>query len=231
MSAMSDSACIIGDSITGGVVYLPDCGRYVRCNDSFINLLGAETGTMIRNHSKFGCTVGTAFRQVERFADDIASSSHTIVMLGGNDSDFDWPAVAASPELPHDCKTPMPDFLRLYEELLGRIKAYGGNPVLLNLIPVDGRRYFSWFSKKSDPGALMRFLYQTESIEHWNEMYNIAVMKIAAKFGLPMIDVRSAFLSERNFDGLLSEDGIHPSPRGHRTVFEYILPQAKKILI
>mgnify|MGYP001267340465 CR=1 FL=1 len=228
---MPDPVCIIGDSITGGVVYLPDSGRYVHCKDSFINLLGDETGAEMRNHSKFGCTVATAFTQIERFSDDIAASSYTLIMLGGNDSDFDWPAVAASPEQAHSCKTPIPDFVRLYEQLVERVKALGGNPVLLNLMPVDGERYFRWFSKKCDPGALMRFLRKTESIEHWNEMYNIAVMKIAAKLGLPMIDVRSALLSARDFDGLLSEDGIHPSPRGHRTIFEYILPQAKKILI
>ncbi|NCB50796.1 MAG: SGNH/GDSL hydrolase family protein [Clostridia bacterium] len=228
---MPDSVCIIGDSVTGGVVYLPDSGRYGHCQDSFINLLGTETGAEIRNHSKFGCTVGTAFKQVERFSDDIAAASHTFIMLGGNDSDFDWPSVAETPEMPHDCKTPMPDFIKLYEELIARIKTLGGNPVLLNLIPVDGELYFRWFSKKCDPGALMRFLCKTESIEHWNEMYNIAVMKIAAKLGIPMIDVRSALLGARDFDGLFSEDGIHPSPRGHRTIFEYILPQAKKILI
>ncbi len=102
--------------------------------------------------------------------------------------------------------------------------------MVINLIPVYGQRYFDWFSRKCDPKALMRFLGTTDSIEHWNEMYNLAVMRIAARRGVPMLDVRSAFLQKRNFDGLFSEDGIHPSPEGHRRMFEYILPQTREIL-
>ncbi|MFR5781873.1 MAG: hypothetical protein ACLUEK_08570 [Oscillospiraceae bacterium] len=45
-----------------------------------------------------------------------------------------------------------------------------------------------------------------------------------------MLDVRSAFLEKRDFEGLFSEDGIHPSPEGHRRMFDYVLPQAKGIL-
>jgi lysophospholipase L1-like esterase len=228
---MPDPVCIIGDSITGGVVYLSDSCRYTHCPDSFINLLGAETGTEMKNHSKFGCTVTSALSRIEKFGDDISACPYTVVMLGGNDSDFDWPAVAETPEQPHECKTPMADFMRLYEALIGKIKEFGSNPVLLNMIPVDGRRYFKWFSKNSDPDALMRFLHGTESIEHWNEMYNLAVMKTAAKLSLPLLDVRSAFLCTRYFNGLFSEDGIHPSIAGHRAIFDYILPQAKKVLI
>ena len=78
--------------------------------------------------------------------------------------------------------------------------------------------------------ALMRFLGTTNSIEHWNEMYNLAVMRIAAKRGVPMLDVRSAFLSARDFTGLFSRDGIHPSPAGHRRMFEYSLPQLRAAL-
>ena len=151
-------------------------------------------------------------------------------MLGGNDSDFNWPAVAAEPEAPHDCNTPMEKFKEYYNKVLDGIQALGSKPVVINLIPVYGQRYFDWFSRKSDPKALMRFLGTTDSIEHWNEMYNLAVMRIAARRGVPMLDVRSAFLQKRNFDGLFSEDGIHPSPEGHRRMFEYILPQTREIL-
>lgn len=228
---VSDPICIIGDSITGGVVFLPESGRYSHYSDSFINLLGAETGSEIRNHSKFGCTVTAALKRVDQFSGDISACPHTVVMLGGNDSDFDWPAVAATPEAFHDSKTPLKDFTRIYGEIIRRIKSLGSSPVLLNLIPVDGSRYFRWFSRNCDPGALMRFLRCTESIEHWNEMYNLAVMKLAAKFELPLLDVRSAFLRARHYEGLFSEDGIHPSPAGHRAIFEYILPQASEILV
>ena len=227
---MSEPICIVGDSITGGVVYLEDSERYARCKDSFVNLLGGALNAEMRNHSKFGLTSEAALRKLGRFEGDIAQCPHTLVMLGGNDSDFDWPAVAETPEQPHDCNTPMEKFKEYYNKVLDGIQALGSKPVVINLIPVYGQRYFDWFSRKSDPKALMRFLGTTNSIEHWNEMYNLAVMRIAAKRGVPMLDVRSAFLEKRDFEGLFSEDGIHPSPEGHRRMFDYVLPQAKGIL-
>ena len=227
---MNSSLCVIGDSITGGVVYKDDAGRYVRCKDSFLNLLGESLELDIHNHSRFGCTSTSALERMDRYEKDISECPNTLVMLGGNDSDFNWPAVAETPEAEHDCNTPIERFIESYSRVLDKIIALGSRPLVLNLIPVFGRRYFKWFSKRADPDSLMRFLGTTDSIEHWNEMYNLAVMRIAARRGVPMLDVRSAFLQKRNFDGLFSEDGIHPSPEGHRRMFEYILPQTREIL-
>lgn len=98
---MAEPICIIGDSITGGVVYLSDSAKYTHWKDSFVNLLGASLDTEMKNHSKFGCTSGAALKRLERYSKDIAACPNTLVMLGGNDSDFNWPAVAAEPEAPH----------------------------------------------------------------------------------------------------------------------------------
>ena len=210
---MNSSLCVIGDSITGGVVYKDDAGRYVRCKDSFLNLLGESLELDIHNHSRFGCT-----------------STSALVMLGGNDSDFDWPSVAETPEAEHDCNTPIERFIESYSRVLDKIIALGSRPLVLNLIPVFGRRYFKWFSKRADPDSLMRFLGTTDSIEHWNEMYNLAVMKVAVSRNAPVLDVRSAFLYRRAFDALFSSDGIHPSVEGHRKMYEFLLPQFKTVL-
>ena len=168
---MANPICIIGDSITGGVVYLSDLEKYTHWKDSFVNLLGASLDSEVKNHSKFGCTSSAALKRLERYAKDIAACPTTLVMLGGNDSDFNWPAVAAEPEAPHDCNTPMEKFKEYYNKVLDGIQALGSKPVVINLIPVYGQRYFDWFSRKCDPKALMRFLGTTDSIEHWNEMY------------------------------------------------------------
>ena len=42
---MAEPICIIGDSITGGVVYLSDSAKYTHWKDSFVNLLGASLDT------------------------------------------------------------------------------------------------------------------------------------------------------------------------------------------
>ena len=227
---MSEKLCVIGDSITGGVVYKDDAGRYVKCKESFLNLLAAALGLDIHNHSRFGCTSTAALDRMVRYESDIAECPDTLVMLGGNDSDFDWPEVARTPEAQHDCNTPLDRFVESYARVLDRIIALGSRPIALNLIPVFGRRYFNWFSKRADPESLMRFLGTTDSIEHWNEMYNLAVMQVAAIRGVPVLDARSAFLSKRVFDNLFSADGIHPSVEGHRKMYEFLLPQLKRIL-
>lgn len=227
---MNSSLCVIGDSITGGVVYKDDAGRYVRCKDSFLNLLGESLELDIHNHSRFGCTSTSALERMDRYEKDISECPNTLVMLGGNDSDFDWPSVAEAPEAEHDCNTPIERFIESYSRVLDKIIALGSRPLVLNLIPVFGRRYFKWFSKRADPDSLMRFLGTTDSIEHWNEMYNLAVMKVAVSRNAPVLDVRSAFLYRRAFDALFSSDGIHPSVEGHRKMYEFLLPQFKTVL-
>ena len=154
---MNSSLCVIGDSITGGVVYKDDAGRYVRCKDSFLNLLGESLELDIHNHSRFGCTSTSALERMDRYEKDISECPNTLVMLGGNDSDFDWPSVAETPEAEHDCNTPIERFIESYSRVLDKIIALGSRPLVLNLIPVFGRRYFKWFSKRADPDSLMRF--------------------------------------------------------------------------
>ena len=113
----------------------------------------------------------------------------------------------------------MEKFAEYYNRVLDGIIALGSKPVVINLIPVYGKRYFDWFSRKLDPKALMRFLGSTESIEHWNEMYNLAVMRIAARRGTQVecgrgIDWRhsgTAVIQRlvAGVDGLRSEINVH----------------------
>ena len=227
---MAVKLCVIGDSITGGVVYRDDAARYVKCKESFVNLLAAALGMDVHNHSRFGCTSTAALERLGRYERDIADCDWTLVMLGGNDCDFDWPAVGADPDAPHECNTPIERFRGIYGELLDRIIAAGGRPIAMNPIPVFGRRYFRWISRRADAKGVMRFLGSTDSIEHWNEMYAIAVLREAAARNVPILDARSAFLFRRRFDPYFSADGIHPSAEGHRRLYEYLLPQLKRIL-
>lgn len=228
---MADPICVIGDSITEGVIYSSEKQRYTHLEDCFVRLLSGALGCEVHNRSKFGCTLPAALARMDRYEADIRACPRTLVMLGGNDSDFDWPAVAETPDAPHDCNTPPETFAAQYGRLLDRILVLGSEPVVMNLIPVDGAAYYRWFSRRADPAALMRYLHSTASIEHWNEFYSLTVTRIAAERGLPLLDARSAFLRRQFFDGLYCEDGIHPSPAGHRALFEYLLPQAKRVFL
>ena len=63
---MAGKLCVIGDSITGGVVYKDDAGRYVKCKDSFVNLLANSLELDLHNHSRFGCTSTAALERMPR---------------------------------------------------------------------------------------------------------------------------------------------------------------------
>ena len=147
---MAVKLCVIGDSITGGVIYRDDVGRYVKCRDSFVNLLASALGLDVHNHSRFGCTSTAALERLGRYERDIAECDYTLVMLGGNDCDFDWQRVAAAPEAEQRCNTPIGLFRETYGELLDRIAALGGRIIAMNPIPVFGRRYFKWISRTAD---------------------------------------------------------------------------------
>ena len=70
-----------------------------------MNLLANALELDLHNHSRFGCTSTAALERMPRYESDVAECPYTLVMLGGNDSDFDWPAVAATPEEEHECNT------------------------------------------------------------------------------------------------------------------------------
>ncbi len=165
-----------------------------------------------------------------RYESDVADCPYTLVMLGGNDSDFDWPAVAETPEDEHECNTPIDRFVDCYARVLDRIIALGSRPHRPEPDTCLRQAVLQVVLRRADPEQLMRFLGTTDSIEHWNEMYNLAVMRVAAERNVPVLDVRSAFLYRRVFDSLFSTDGIHPSVEGHRRMFEFLLPQARRVL-
>lgn len=215
---MDTRICLFGDSIGKGIIYDAEKGRYTPTSSSFAGIIGSRDDVALENYSRFGCTLKKGADIVLRRSDALSEYDAVVLEYGGNDSDFDWADVASSPESEHDCNTPMSVFRKTYIELVEKVKAVGGKPVLLSLTPVDSERYFRWISRTSDAGAIMRFLGDAGAIERWNEMYNIAVRDIASICSVPFIDIRTPFLRSRSFNRLFCEDGIHPNQEGHRLI-------------
>ena len=117
--------CFFGDSIGKGIVYDKERGRYVPTENSFVRLVGEEEKIDIENFSRFGCTV-TRGEQI----------------FGGNDSDYNWKKIADDPDAEHSPNTPLSVFVETYKKVIGEIKKLGKIPVILNLPPVDARKYF-----------------------------------------------------------------------------------------
>ena len=61
-------------------------------------------------------------------------------------------------------------------------------------------------------------------------MFNIAAVQVASAAGVPVIDIRSAFLAQPDFRSYLCADGIHPNEAGQKLIYGAIrrqLPRRK----
>jgi acyl-CoA thioesterase-1 len=212
---MIHSVCIFGDSVAKGVVFDAVKNKYSLLKESFAKIVERQQNISILNFARFGCTISMGGEILKRHEGELNRFDYTILEFGGNDCDFNWAEVAEDPFRQHLCNTPIPQFREKYIELIGRVLQNGGRPVLLNLPPIDPKRYFRWISRGLNGQNILAFLGEVEFIYKWQEMYSKAVEELAAEKKIPLIDIRSEFLYEKDYSPYLCDDGIHPNEKGH----------------
>lgn len=227
--------CLFGDSISKGVVIDEALEHYTTTDRSFINQITAEHPEWdVTSYSLFGSTIAKGQSLIARHAKAVAAADVVVLEYGGNDSDFAWAEVAAQPEAPHAPKTDIADFVRTYGEMVTDLKSCGKKIVMLNLPPLDSRKYFEWCSRGLDAEKILAWLGGSDSyIYRFHEAYSVNVADIAVREHVPLIDIRSAFLQRRDFSELLCMDGIHPNEKGHELIAAAIraaLPEVKSEL-
>ncbi len=211
--------CIFGDSIGKGVVYDSCLARYVPSDKGFAKLIEQEKGCEIVNFSRYGCTVTRGIELMEKNTAKMEDSDYVLLEFGGNDSDFNWQQISDHPEEAHAPRTPMDTFVATYKKAIEGIRKLGKIPVLLNLPPIDAKKYFSWISRGLSADNILKWLGgDSLYIYRWHEMYNAAVCAIGRTTGTLLIDIRTAFLARRDYSDFLCEDGIHPNEKGHRLI-------------
>ena len=113
------------------------------------------------------------------------------------------------------------DFEATMRECIGLLRGAGITPVLMSLPPVDSDKYYEYIiSKGVDRCSLLKFLGTPLSIYRYQELYSVAISKLARSEELPFVDVRSAFLEciGSPFSQLISGDGLHPTEKGYEIV-------------
>ena len=65
-------------------------------------------------------------------------------------------------------------------------------------------------------------------LTNWHERYNIEIFKLAIANAVPVVDITSVFLEEKNYSLYLCEDGIHPNEKGHKLIAEAIKAHVEK---
>ena len=214
---------ILGDSISKGVTFDGMSSKYSQLKNNYVAILQERFGFSVSNLSKFGCTVTKGLAMLNFHKQAVSESQYAIVEYGGNDSDMRWDEVAETPDSIHLPLTEKSDFRCKYEDMIRQIQNLGTTPILLNLPPIDAQRYFERISQGKNGENILKYLGgDVHYIYRWHESYNLEISRIAMEMHVTMIDVRSAFLLDKNSRALICSDGIHPSELGHRLIADSI---------
>ena len=224
-----------GDSIIKGVV--PERSRrtgYALLSDNFTEQCRQRLGIDISNYGKFGGTVRSAQGILSLHLRKLKSADYTLLEYGGNDCNFDWREIASDPGVRHEPHTDLVNFGLNYKEIIDRVRFAGSKPLMLSLPPIVPQRYFEFvtrgMSQQEKDNVLSWLGGDVEYITSWHEMYNIEIFKIAGIMKVPVIDITSAFLSQRGYQRLFCEDGAHPNVEGHKLISDIVCSYLGKVI-
>ena len=213
-----ERAFFYGDSLLKATV--PDEDMHYRFHLPEVMAQYPTDRLEVVNRAKMGATVTKGLSLVEHDVQRGMDARWALVAYGGNDSDFDWEAIAAAPEQEHLPHTVLPEFIEKLRCAVQELASAGVQPVLMTLPPIDGQRYFPFISRRADGGSILRWLGDVGRIYRHQELYSDAVAALALTEGLPLIDVRRQFLPMRDLSRYIAADGIHLTMTGYRCLFD-----------
>jgi lysophospholipase L1-like esterase len=215
---------LYGDSISKGVVYDEIKGRYVVLKESFANIIADNLKGAIHNMGKFGNNIT---RGAQKLESDVIKRNPDIVLIefGGNDCDFDWDAIASNPQGSYAPKTELNTFESTLNSIIDLFKQLNIIPVLMTLPPLDSNRYFKWVCKNDSNAEknVLQWIGDINRIFYWQEQYSRKVEEAAKKNNIQLIDVRNAFLNQKEYNKYLCIDGIHPNKEGHKLIADKVM--------
>ena len=212
---------LLGDSVGRGVVQDTSSGKYVVSKQSFANLCQEKFDILVENFSRFGSTVMNGMTSFNRFCDELKTTNYVLMIFGGNDCNFDWDAVSADPTLSHKPACPVEEFKQKYIDLIHQVQAQGESPVLLSLPPIAANKFYNFICQNRNKENILKYLGgNINNINNWHEMYNLAVFRVGAMLGVPVLDITSPFFALKNYETYFCEDGMHPNEKGHKLIAE-----------
>lgn len=129
----------------------------------------------VTNRSKMGATSTKGLQLVEHDVARGMDARYALVAYGGNDSDYDWPAVAEDPALDHRPRTELPTFVETMRSAVKALREKGVQPVMMTLPPIDAARYLRFICRGGlSRERIMQWLGEEQMIYRHQEMYSDA---------------------------------------------------------
>ena len=220
---------IYGDSVMKATV--PDGElRYHFRFDEYAKRFESLPVTLV-SRAKFGATVEKGASMLEHDLQKGLNCRYALLEYGGNDCNFNWAEVAETPEAEHLPQTELSVFTKTLSSMADALTARGVQPVLMTLPPIDAEKYFRFIIRGGLNGEnILKWLGDVQVIYRFQELYSDAVALLAARKGLPCVDVRSYLLPDHQFNTLVSEDGIHPAERAYEKIADVLFGWLKAAL-
>ncbi len=218
-----------GDSVMKGVitqstVISEGTLKYTISDQGFVQQCERSWERPIQNLSRFGNTILSGQKNIDRYMKDIRFGDAVALEFGGNDCNFDWAAIAENPTGNHQPVTTLEVFRATYLNIIDKLTTHGAMPVLLSLPALASRLFFNHVSKGLDRQNILRWLGgDVNFINNWHEQYNLEIFKIGTQRQVPVIDITSIFLRQHNLEDYYCIDGMHPNEAGHALITDAIL--------
>lgn len=220
---------IYGDSVMKATVPDADLHYHFRF-DEYAKRFETLPVTLV-SRAKFGATVEKGASMLDHDLNKGLSCRYALLEYGGNDCNFNWAEVAETPEEEHLPQTELGLFVQTLSDMADKLTERGVQPVLMTLPPIDAEKYFRFIIRDGISGEnLLKWLGDVQVIYRFQELYSDAVAALAARKGLPCVDVRSLLLPDHRYDTLVSADGIHPAERAYEKIADALYGRLKAAL-
>lgn len=219
---MKSKIIALGDSIIKGVVLnIESNGKlhYAMSDRNIVDQVANKTNHEAINLGKMGCTIETGERILDRHLGNIENAQYALLCYGGNDSDYNWRAIAQSPRGEHQPKTPISVFEKTYARIIDKVRQAGLTPIVMSMPAMDAERYYQFFTSvfsDEEKRNVSRWLKNgTDAIWAGHELYNDAIKRVAAATDAMLVNVSKAFSQP---DKYLCIDGIHVNAMGQTKI-------------
>lgn len=210
---------VYGDSVLKGVVYDEKQNKYAFTHNPNLSEALFRCGVSLNNRSRFGYTTKKARELIDFDIKKGLNCDIAIIEYGGNDCNFNWAQVSDNPYAEHFPVVSLDEFVESMRAFVMQFQNASVSPVLVTLPPINAQRYLDFIVKDGlSKENILLWLGDCECIYRWQEMYSLAVTKLAYELRIPLCDLRSEFLSDRRYLQLMCSDGIHPDIEGQNII-------------